>query len=146
MQGARVRSLVRELRSCKPRSAAKKKVEFVRTMAVTLQKGVVAGLCFSKELEDMVQFLIMPHLSLVFCTVSPCHHFVLFLHNRTDLLKPPECPRLYRSATWSMPPESHSWARFAYKAYTKCRALFTNIDIFFSPFSTHPHEIRAETR
>lgn len=36
-------------------------------------------------------------------SMSSC---VLFLHNRTDLLKPPEYPRLYRFATWSVPPES----------------------------------------
>ena len=70
-------------------------------------------MCFSRELENTVQFQIIPQLSLFLCTLSPCHRFELFLHNRTDLVKFLSSQGGVDSPL-RVPTESHSCAHFAY--------------------------------
>lgn len=100
------------------------KVEFVRLVAITLERRVVAGLGFSGELE-MLQNSSLCLVSASSSALSPYHHCVLSsLLPRSAAL--PECPGLFGSAAASMPAEFRSGAHFARGAYQR-HALFTHI-------------------
>lgn len=99
------------------------KVEFVRIVAIMLERRVVAGLGFPGELEVLRN----SSLCLISASSSACLRVVMafFLHCCPDR-GTARASRAVRPAAASMPAESHSRAHFAREAYQR-RALFTHI-------------------